>query len=116
MNLPFKGKIKQQYHDYVSEYMSNNTYLIPFIDSPFIGEVSILFNHELVQNVDDIIKREALMEYFNANNDKKNNDFFLIVDIKKEQIEQEIKNILNKPHKKEQIIVVREWTLEEEAS
>jgi len=87
LNLPFKGKTKQQYHDYVSEYMIN-TYLIPFIDSPFLGEVSILYNHEYVKDVDDNIKREALKEYFNANNDKINNDFFLIVDVKKEQIEQ----------------------------
>jgi len=102
LNLPFKGKTKQQYHDYVSEYMSNNTYLIPFMDSPFFGEASILYNHELVKDVDDNIKREALKEYFNANNDKINNDFFLIVDIKKDDIEQEIKNILNKPYVKEQ--------------
>jgi len=98
LNIPFKGKTKHQYHDYVSEYMSNNTYLIPFIDTPYLGEASILYHHELMKNVDDNINREALKEYFNANNDKINNDFFFIFDVKKEKIEQEIKNILNKPY------------------
>jgi len=85
--------------------MNNYTYLIPFIDSPYLGEASILYNHELVKDVDDNIKREALKEYFNANNDRINNDFFLIVDVKKEKLEQEIKNILNKPYVKEQLPV-----------
>jgi len=102
LNLSFKGKTKQQYHDYVSEYMSNNTYLIPYIDSPYLGEASILYEHELVKDVDDSIKREALKEYFK---DRRNNDFFLIVDIKKEEIENEIKNILNKPYQTKQLTV-----------
>ena len=98
LNIPFKVNTLKNYEITLNNFLRENDYLIPFINTNDLEEAYKLYT---TTDKPDHLKREALQKYFDLNNDRINNDFHLFIEIQEEEIENNLK-LLNKPYKKEQ--------------
>jgi len=101
LNIPYNVNTLKNYEIKLNNFLRENDYLIPFINTNDLEEAYKLYT---TTDKPDHLKREALKEYFDPNNDRINNDYHLFIEIQELEIENNLK-LLNKPYKTKQLPV-----------